>query len=80
MKTTLEIPDALFQRARAKAAEHKIPLRMLVPEAIAEKLASPATAASKARLKVARKLRHLRRETARINKLIRDEFEEAVSV
>ncbi|MGD1104521.1 MAG: hypothetical protein ABSA59_20955 [Terriglobia bacterium] len=36
MKTTLEIPDAIFRRA--KAAEHNIPLRTFVSEAVAEKL------------------------------------------
>ncbi len=75
MKTTLEIPDAIFRRARAKAAEHKIPLRQLVTEAVAEKLVPRSVAARKLRLKVAGKLRHLGRETARINALIRDEFE-----
>jgi hypothetical protein len=29
MKTTLEIPDTLFRRAKAKAAEKGVPLRQI---------------------------------------------------
>jgi len=38
MKTTLEIPDPIFRRAKAKAAERGVPLRQFVSEAVAEKL------------------------------------------
>jgi predicted HicB family RNase H-like nuclease len=38
MKTTLEIPDPLFRRAKAKAAEQRIPLRQFVSEAVAGKV------------------------------------------
>src|ERR1017187_5434506 len=38
MKTTLEIPDDLFRRAKSAAAEQGIPLRELVSEALAEEL------------------------------------------
>ena len=38
MKTTLEIPDVLFRRAKAAAAEQGIPFRELVTGALAEKL------------------------------------------
>ena len=41
MKTTLEIPDPLFRRAKSAAAERGIPLRALVTEALAEKLRTP---------------------------------------
>lgn len=75
MKTTLEIPDAIFRRAKAKAAERKIPLRQLVSEAVAEKLEARSQALHKARKKLAGKLCHLRNETARINTLIEREFE-----
>jgi predicted HicB family RNase H-like nuclease len=36
MKTTLEIPDAIFRRAKLAAAEHGIPLREFVTEAVKE--------------------------------------------
>ena len=77
MKTTLEIPDPIFRRAKAKAAEKKIPLRQLVTEALAEKLESPprASASETIRLKLAGRLKHLHKETARVNALIEDEFE-----
>jgi predicted DNA binding CopG/RHH family protein len=43
MKTTLEIPDAIFRRAKSKAAEEGIPLRKFVTEAVEDKLqAAPA--------------------------------------
>jgi hypothetical protein len=38
MKTTLEIPDFLFRRAKSVAAERGIPLRQFVTEAVKEKL------------------------------------------
>ena len=75
MKTTLEIPDAIFRRAKAKAAEQKIPLRQFVSEAVAEKLEAKSPDRTKAILKLAGGLRHLRKESARINKLIEQEFE-----
>ena len=75
MKATLEIPDSIFRRAKAKAAEHRIPLRQFVSEAVAEKLDAKPAAREKARTKLAGKLRHLRKETARIQTLIEQEFE-----
>ena len=75
MKTTLEIPDAIFRRAKAKAAEHRIPLRQFVSEAVAEKLEAKSPASAKARMALAGKLRHLRKETVRISSLIEQEFE-----
>ena len=73
MKTTLEIPDAIFRRAKAKASEEGVPLRQFVSEAVAEKLKPPAR--EKARTRLAGSLRHLRKETARINQRIDQEFE-----
>ena len=75
MKTTLEIPDAIFRRAKAKAAEHNIPLRKFVSDAVAEKLNTNSTGRQKARIALAGKLRHLSRETARITALMEREFE-----
>ena len=75
MKTTIEIPDAIFRRAKAKAAEQKIPLRQFVSEAVAEKLEPKSQTGVKPVLKLAGGLRHLRKETARIGKLIEEEFE-----
>jgi hypothetical protein len=75
MRVTLEIPDAIFRRAKAKAAESRIPLRQFVSEAVAEKLDVKSPAGPKARMALAGKLRHLRKETVRISGLIEREFE-----
>lgn len=75
MKTTLEIPDRVFRRAKAKAAEQGIPLRQFVTEAVEEKLKTGNASEAKPWMKMAGGLRHLRHETARINKLIEEEFE-----
>lgn len=40
MKTTIEIPDRLFRRAKSKAAERGQTLKQLVAEALQEKLAA----------------------------------------
>jgi len=72
MKTTLEIPDPLFQRAKSAAAQCGIPIRALVSEALADKLQA-GSAGGKPWLKSFGQLRHLDRETARINRLIERE-------
>jgi hypothetical protein len=38
VKTTLEIPDAVFRRAKSKAAEQGMPFRQLVTEGVEDKL------------------------------------------
>ncbi len=77
MKTTLEIPDAIFRRAKSAAAERGIPFRALVSEALADKLRSQATGSDpKPWMKSFGKLRHLRNETARINRIVEDEFDQ----
>ena len=76
MKTTLEIPDAIFRRAKSAAAERGIPLREFVTEAVQEKLAGNAKTGEKPWVKLAGGLRHLHKETVRINRLIAQEFEQ----
>ncbi|HWB95300.1 MAG TPA: hypothetical protein VG672_01320 [Bryobacteraceae bacterium] len=73
MKTTLEIPDNLFRRAKSAAAEQGIPLRELVTEALADKLRGCGDG-EKPWLKTFGKLRGLRKETARINHIVEEEF------
>ncbi len=75
MKTTLEIPDSVFRRAKAKAAERGVPLRQFVTEAVTEKLRNESRTAEKPWMESVGALRHLRKETARINKIIEEEFE-----
>jgi hypothetical protein len=74
VKTTLEIPDAIFRRAKAKAAERGIPLRQFVTEAVQDKLKAEAPP-EKPWVKLMGKLSHLHEETERINKIIEEECE-----
>ena len=73
--TTLEIPDPIFKRAKARAAEQNIPLRQFVTDAVAEKLSSGGRTQAEERMRLFGGLRHLHKETARINKIIEAEFE-----
>jgi len=75
MKTTLEIPDSIFRRAKAKAAERGIPLRQFVTDAMKDKLAADAKSGEKPWLKLMGKLKHLHKETERIDRIIEAEFE-----
>jgi hypothetical protein len=75
MKTTLEIPDAIFRRAKSKAAEQGIPLRQFVTEAFAARLQTTSTNDPKPWMKHLGKLKGLRKETHRINKIIEDASE-----
>ncbi len=75
MKTTLEIPDGVFRQAKAAAAQRGVALRAFVTEAVEEKLAGAARKAEKPWARLAGGLQHLHRETARINRVLRSEFE-----
>lgn len=75
MKTTLEIPDPIFRRAKARAAKRGVPLRQFVSEAVEDKLRAESPASRRPWLTLAGKLGHLRRESARINARIEKEFE-----
>ncbi len=76
MKTTLEIPDAIFRRAKSVAARRGIPLREFVAEAVKDKLADAGKAADKPWMTAFGELRHLSKETARVNRRIEEEFEQ----
>lgn len=76
MKTTLEIPDAVFRRAKAAAAERGIPLREFVTEALKDKLAGSRRDRDKPWMTGVGGLRHQHRETARISRIIEEEFEQ----
>jgi hypothetical protein len=75
MKTTLEIPDAVFRRAKIKAAEQGIPLRQFVTEAVEDRLRLKLPTGERPWVGLAGRLRHLRGETSRVSKLIEREFE-----
>ena len=74
-EATLEIPDSIFRRAKARAAERGIPFRQFVTDAVEEKLRAEPRAGQRPWLKMAGRLRHLSKETARINARIEQEFE-----
>lgn len=74
MKTTLEIPDFLFRRAKSLAAERGIPLRQLVTEAVQEKLKT--TPREKPWMRHMGKLKPLRKERQQIEQRIEDAFEQ----
>jgi hypothetical protein len=76
VKTTIEIPDSVFRRAKAKAAERGQPLRAFVTEALQDKLSGrPAASDHAPWMKGFGQLRPLRRETARIQRVIDREFD-----
>src|SRR5260370_3097634 len=74
-KTTLEIPDLVLRRAKARAAEQGITLRQFVTEAVEERLKAQTESTDRPWMQMAGGLRHLRKETARIMGLIENEFE-----
>jgi hypothetical protein len=75
VKTTLEIPDKVFRRAKSKAAEQGIPLRQFVTEAVEEKLQAASGRGQKPWMKHVGKLKNLHEETERINEVIEGAFE-----
>ena len=72
----MEIPDPIFRRAKSKAAERGIPFREFVTEAVTDKLAADSKPADKPWVKLAGGLKHLHKETNRINRIIEEEFEQ----
>ena len=79
MKTTIEIPDILFRKAKSKAAERSQTLKEFVSEALQEKLTPRGSAARSGEpewMRAFGKLRHLRKETARIQARIHEAFEQ----
>ena len=78
MKTTIEIPDPLFRRAKARAAERGQSLKQFMAEALQEKLAARPTRARPAEpgwMQGFGTLRRLSRETRRIQSRIDEAFE-----
>lgn len=81
MKTTVEIPDALFRKAKATAAERGVSLKVLLTEAVREHLqrdaGHPAAPASPPGwMKAFGGIRTLHKETNRINRVLEQEFEQ----
>jgi hypothetical protein len=78
MKTTIEVPDSLFRKAKSTAAQRGQTLKQFVTEAIQEKLAAKATKGSTMEpdwMLGFGQLRRLHRETLRVQSKIDEEFE-----
>lgn len=77
MKTTIEIPDSLFRKAKSRAAERGQTLKQLVTEALHEKLEGNKSQASGAPewMQGFGALRRLRNETRRIQEEIDETFD-----
>lgn len=78
MKTTLEVPDAVFRKAKATAAERGTSLQAFVTEALQEKLsARPAPRAPHGPpwMRGFGKLRALAKDASRIRARIDREFD-----
>lgn len=78
MKTTIEIPDPLFRKAKSTAAERGQSLKEFVAEALQEKLAAKVGSdgpREPAWMQGFGKLRRLRNETLRIQARIDEAFE-----
>ena len=73
MKTTIDIPDALFRRAKSFAAKPGMPLSVLISEALQEKLSKVGTG-DKPWMSTFGRLRSLHNETSRIDRIIEREF------
>ena len=73
MKTTLEIPDFLFRRAKSVAAERGIPLRQFVTEAVQEKLRT--TSQERPWMKHFGKLKSSHNERKQVERRVEEAFE-----
>ena len=78
MKTTVELPDQLFRKAKATAAERGQSLKEFVTQALREKLVRDsglARAEEPVWMQGFGKLKRLHKETVRIQSVIDQEFE-----
>ena len=77
VKTTVEIPDTLFRQAKATAAQQGTSLKELLTAALREHLRRSADGpeSGKPWMKAFGGLRDLHRESKRLDRVIRDEFE-----
>jgi len=80
MKTTLELPDALFRRAKSAAVHEGVTLKQLFTEALESRLeenhsAGSGKATAPRWMRAYGALRSLRRERKRIERVIESEFE-----
>lgn len=75
MKTTLDLPDPLFRKAKATAAERGQSLKDFVAEALTDKLERPAGRGAPGWMQGFGKLKRLHKETVRVQSAVDEEFE-----
>jgi hypothetical protein len=80
MKTTIELPEALFRRAKSMAVQEGVTLKQLLTEALESRLdvkrsARNGKTAPPRWMRAYGALRHLRRERKAIERAIESEFE-----
>jgi hypothetical protein len=78
MKTTIDIPDPLFRKAKSRAAERGQSLKEFVAEALKARLSTPTDddrSGDPKWMSGFGKLSRLRKETARIQGVIDEAFE-----
>lgn len=78
MKTTLELPEQIFRKAKATAAERGQSLKDFVTEALRDKLALDAQrtrADEPLWMQGFGKLKRLHKETTRVQSIVDEEFE-----
>ena len=66
----------IFRRAKSAAADRGIPFRVFVTEAVKDKLVAEDKSTERPWMTAFGKLRHLRKETSKINRVIEEEFEQ----
>lgn len=75
MKTTLEIPDALFRKAKVEAAARGQTLKQLVNEALQEKLTKPEQESEPAWMRFFGTMKERPEERRRMDAAIEEAFE-----
>jgi hypothetical protein len=79
LKTTIELPEALFRRAKSMAAQEGVTLKQLLTEALESQLETRKTTrdgkAAPRWMRAYGALRHLRQERKAIERAIESEFE-----
>jgi hypothetical protein len=79
LKTTIELPEALFRRAKSMAAQEGVTLKQLLTEALESQLETRMTTrngkSAPRWMRAYGALRHLRQERKAIERAIESEFE-----
>jgi predicted transcriptional regulator len=78
MKTTVEIPDELFKRAKVLAAQEGLSMKQLITESLQQRVARNSTETTLAPpwKRAFGAMRNYRKENRRIEKIIDQEFEQ----